>query len=375
MTTTAIQNPENYTGITEAVPSEASAAKGEEKILFVNAIRVYAMSIVVFIHVAATLAPHYNTINPSDWWISNIYHAFSKGGPPIFTLVSGMLLLGGRDQPVGTFLKKRFLKVLVPFLGWALIYIAWRAYRGESFDTLKIIQNILNGPPYYHLWFIQMILGLYLATPVLRVFVRHARRDLLRYFIGIWVLAVAIIPLLSRFTAIQIGVQFVVMTGFVGYYVLGYYLRDVTLAPKQVLPALLTLFGMILFTELATYALMINKGGNLDDFFLNNQGLNIIVIAVLMFLYLKSLPFEALFTRYPWAKRTIDLLASVSLGVYFVHVMIMEAYGSGMFGFTLNATTFGALIGVPLTALATFVASVVVILILKRIPILNNLVP
>ena len=64
-----------------------------ERLIFVPAIRAYAMSIVVVIHVASILAPHFNTIAPYDWWISNAYHAFSKGCPPLFTLVSGMLLL------------------------------------------------------------------------------------------------------------------------------------------------------------------------------------------------------------------------------------------------------------------------------------------
>lgn len=369
--------PELVTEMPSSPAPEASLPKPEaghtDRILFVNAVRVYAMSIVVLIHIAASLAPHFNTISASDWWISNVFHTFAKGGPPIFTLVSGMLLLGGKDQPLGVFFKKRFMKVLVPFLGWACIYLVWRAYRGEAFTPLSIVQNIFNGPPYYHLWFIQMILGLYLATPVLRVFVRHASEDLLWYFVAIWIIAVAVIPLIARFTQIQIGVQFVVMTGFVGYFVLGYCLRNFQLPPRWILPVLLVIVASILFTELATYGLMLEKKGALDDFFLNNQGLNIIIISVSMFLYLKSLPYAELFTRYPWTKRAIDTLASTSLGVYFVHVLIMEALAMGVLGFTLEAKTFGALVGVPLTWIVTFISSVSVILVLKRIPLLRNI--
>lgn len=176
----------------------AVRVKAVDRIVYVNVVRVYAMSIVVLIHVAAILAPHFNTIAHSDWWISNMFHAFSKGGPPIFTLVSGMLLLGSKDQPLLDFFRKRFMKVLIPFLGWAVVYLAWRAYnQGEVFTLQSALQQILDGPVYYHLWFIQMILGLYLATPILRVFVRHADRIYLQYFIGVWIFAVAIVPLIS----------------------------------------------------------------------------------------------------------------------------------------------------------------------------------
>jgi hypothetical protein len=119
-----------------------------ERLIFVPAIRAYAMSIVVVIHVASILAPHFNTIAPYDWWISNAYHAFSKGGPPLFTLVSGMLLLSvPKEQPIPLFFSKRFIKVLIPFVGWAAIYLAWRIfYKGEQMDAMGIAQAFFDGP-------------------------------------------------------------------------------------------------------------------------------------------------------------------------------------------------------------------------------------
>lgn len=365
---------------TDAVPAETTAAPLEKKkgrILFVNVIRAYAMFIVVMIHVASVPGPHYNTISSLDWWITNAFHAFSKGGPPMFTMVSGMLLLNpGRDQPLSYFFKRRFIRVLGPFVAWAVIYLGWRMfYFGESFTPGEMLREIVQGPVYYHLWFIQMILGLYLATPILRIYVKNARQRDLGYFIGVWIFAVAILPLVSRYLGINIGIQIVITTSFVGYFVLGYFLRDVELKPNQILPVLLGIVACMLFTEGATYQLMVQADGRLDTFFLDNQSLNIILMASGLFLFLKSLPYDHIFARWPGVKRVFDVLSSASFGIYFVHVLIMELLSSGLLGFKLSALTIHPLIGVPLTTLVTLALSLGVTLLLKRIPYVRYIVP
>ncbi len=371
---TTITQPE-ITANANTLVQAGTAAR--EKIQFVPLIRVYAMCMVVFIHVASIPAPHFKTIGLFDWWTSMAYHALSKGGPPLFTMVSGMLLLAPRDeQPILVFFRKRFIKVLLPFLGWAVVYLAWRVYfNGESLTLAQGLREIIQGPVYYHLWFIQMILGLYLATPILRVYVRHASRQNLSYFILIWFLGVSILPLSSRFLKVNPGIQLVVTTNFVGYFILGYFLRNVTLTPRQLYPAALTVAASVGFTEVSTYILMKDANGNLDTFFLDNHGFNIVLMSAGLFLFLKSLPYQALYTRYPTAEKAINLLASCSLGIYFVHVMIMELLGSGKLGFQIGPLSFNPLFAVPITSAVTFGVSFVVILALKRIPVINFMVP
>ena len=362
---------------TGAAPAKAAAREAADRLAYPGPVRAYAMSIVVLIHVASVLAPHYNTISPGDWWIANAYHAFSKGGPPIFTLVSGLLLLSvPATQPIPVFFRKRFVKVLIPFLFWAVVYLAWRIFfLNEQIGPFDMVKDVLDGPVYYHLWFIQMILGLYLATPILRYYVQNAPRTNLRYFVIIWFVGVTLLPAITYFTEISIRIDLVVTTAYAGYFVLGYYLRDVTLSRRQLLPCLLIVVGTMVLTEAATYLVMINGGGKFDPFFLNNLGFNMVIISVGLFLFLKSVPYTALFARLPWLGRAVALLASCSLGVYFVHVLIMELLASGRLGFTLNWLTFGPLIGIPLDALVVLVLSVAVVWTMQRTPILRWFVP
>lgn len=341
----------------------------------VNIIRLYAMFIVVMIHVASIPAPHYNTITPAEWWISNAFHAFSKGGPPMFTMVSGMLLLA-KEQPLGVFFRKRVVKVLIPFVIWALIYLAYRVIaKGEAFSVPWLLRELLQGPPYYHLWFIQMILGLYLATPILRVYVRAASRHNLSYFLIVWALTVGLLPILNRLLNLQIGIQVVITTQFVGYFILGYYLRDIKLTPRQMWIAPFVFVGGILFTEVSSYWLMMNNGGQFDPFFYDNQSLNIIITATALFLFIKSLPFEALIQQYPRLRQWIVSLSACSFGVYFVHVIVMELLAEGTFGMRLSVLAFNPLFAIPLTTLVTFLMSLIIVLVMKRIPLVRQIVP
>jgi surface polysaccharide O-acyltransferase-like enzyme len=348
-----------------------------ERLIFVPAIRAYAMSIVVVIHVASILAPHFNTIAPYDWWISNAYHAFSKGGPPLFTLVSGMLLLSvPKEQPIPLFFSKRFIKVLIPFVGWAAIYLAWRIfYKGEQMDAMGIAQAFFDGPVYYHLWFIQMILGLYLATPILRYYVQAAPRSNLGYFLAVWFVGIGLLPFFPRFLGINIKIDLVVMTTYAGYFVLGYFLKDVVLTPKQSVFCILLVAGFMLLVETFSYLLLINNDGFFDPFFYNNLGFTMVVIAGGLFLFLKSLPYEQFYRSAPPLKWLVVTLAANSLGVYFVHVLIMELLADGKLGFTLNPFTINTAIGIPLAALVTLALSVLVTAMLKKIPVVKNIVP
>ena len=53
--------------------------------------------------------------------------------------------------------------------------------------------GILTGP-YYQFWYLYMLMGLYLLTPILRILVAHADRKIMKYFVILWFLGASIIP-------------------------------------------------------------------------------------------------------------------------------------------------------------------------------------
>jgi surface polysaccharide O-acyltransferase-like enzyme len=349
----------------------------EEQLVYVKVVRSFALLGIIILHVAFPLIYLYNSIDYADWWIANNFYMMGKIGSPLFTMVSGLLLLNpGKDQPISLFFRKRFFKVLWPFVAWSLIYLIWQIeIVGTRFTPQEIVRLFVEGPVYYHLWFIQMILGLYLATPILRIYTRHANRENLTYFLVVWLVTVSILPITQRFFGIEVGIDVVVTTGYVGFFVLGHYLRDVTLTRRQVLPVLLLVVTALLFTQFITHALTVANEGTFDNFFVANDSLNLIVVAVGLFLFFKSIDYTALFQRLPWLERIILGISSCSLGIYFVHVLIIDELASGHFGFQLMAASFHPLLSIPAIALLTLGLSLLVTLALKQIPYVRSIVP
>lgn len=369
-----------YTPSPVAVPQEAvktTPVVQTEDLTYVKTIRAFALLVIVTLHVAFPLIYLYNTISYGDWWIANNFYIWGKIGSPLFTMVSGLLLLNPtKDQPIGLFFRKRFVKVLLPFVAWSTIYLLWRIFiREESFTAREILVLFVQGPVYYHLWFIQMILGLYLATPILRIYIRHTTRQNLTYFLLVWLVTVSVLPITKRFFNFEVGIDVAVTTGYVGFFVLGYYLRDVVLTRRQIMPVLLIIVTSLLFTQYATHALTVKNEGTFDNFFVLNDSLNMVIVATGLFLFFKSIDYGLLFQKLPVLQKLVLWISSCSLGVYFVHVLIIDELASGHFGFTLMAASFHPLLSIPSIALLVMALSVGVTMVLKQIPYVRNIVP
>jgi len=369
-----------YTPSPVAVPQEAvktTPVVQTEELTYVKTIRAFALLVIVTLHVAFPLIYLYNTISYGDWWIANNFYIWGKIGSPLFTMVSGLLLLNPtKDQPIGLFFRKRFVKVLLPFVAWSTIYLLWRIFiREESFTAREILVLFVQGPVYYHLWFIQMILGLYLATPILRIYIRHTTRQNLTYFLLVWLVTVSVLPITKRFFNFEVGIDVAVTTGYVGFFVLGYYLRDVVLTRRQIMPVLLIIVTSLLFTQYATHALTVKNEGTFDNFFVLNDSLNMVIVATGLFLFFKSIDYGLLFQKLPVLQKLVLWISSCSLGVYFVHVLIIDELASGHFGFTLMAASFHPLLSIPSIALLVMALSVGVTMVLKQIPYVRNIVP
>jgi surface polysaccharide O-acyltransferase-like enzyme len=285
MSVTEIFYAQPVTVATEA--AKVTTVTQVEELIYVKSVRAFALCVIVTLHVAFPLIHLYNSISYSEWWMGNYFYIWGKIGSPLFTMVSGLLLLNpAKDQPLSLFFRKRFMKVLLPFAAWSVIYLIWRIYlRGESFTPWEMMVLFVQGPVYYHLWFIQMILGLYLATPILRIYIRHATRQNLTYFLIVWLVTVSILPIIKRFFDFEVGIDITVTTGYVGFFVLGYYLRDITLTRRQIMASLLVVVASLLFTQYVTYAMTVRNNGAFDNFFVLNDSFNLVILAVSLFLF------------------------------------------------------------------------------------------
>ena len=72
--------------------------------------------------------------------------------------------------------------------------------------------------------------------------------------------------------------------------------------------------------------------------------------------------------------KLIKAISQNTLGIFFIHVMIIESIQLGYFGFALNRSTLNPIIEVPLLTAVTLFGSLAIILLLKKIPYVKNIV-
>jgi surface polysaccharide O-acyltransferase-like enzyme len=254
---------------------------------------------------------------------------------------------------------------------WGAAYFAWRAFvNGETLTVNAVVQGILQGP-YFHFWFLYMIIGLYLITPLLRLFVDHAELRVLKYVIGLWFVGVAINPLIGLVAGYKIDANVFVIAGWVGYFLLGFYLQKVRV--RSVFLYVVMVLGFI-WTMFGTWVVTYYVGGESSYFFYDFLAASVILTSAALFQLLLSVSPDFFTNRFPLGAKLVSLISQYTLPVYLLHVMVLESLEKGYFGFRLSATTLNPFVEIPLITVITLFICVSVVFLLKRIPLVKKII-
>ena len=185
-------------------------------------LRFFAISMIVLIH---SPYPYYEL--DGSILITGISY-FSVPGLVLFFMISGSLLL---EDTLSTkdFLKRRFSKVLWPTLFWSCFYIIVRLSMG-TLSVNEMVKSFLSIPfsPQGEgvLWFMYTLSGLYLLTPILSRWLKTASKREVEFYLLLWgvTLLYPYLTLVLKVGSSTSGILYY-FTGYVGYYVLGYYLK------------------------------------------------------------------------------------------------------------------------------------------------------
>jgi len=342
----------------------------------VDLIRTIAIVLVILLHASIEPVPAIVTGYDSNvvvqWWSVNIYDSLARPCVPLFVMLSGALLLQPSkvDEPLKVFFKKRVSRIVPPFVFWMVAYFVWRAFvNGETLSLYSIGEGIIWGP-YIHFWFIYMLIGLYLITPFLRVLVAHASRRLIRYFLVLWLVGTAVVPLLGLFVDYSLNNSVFLLTGYVGYYVLGLYLLQVHVKKTVLLAGFI---GGFVWTAVGTYIVTATVGGSQQFFFYDNLSLSVILTSVTLFLLLSTVQIEKI-NRFPRLNRLLHFISQNSLGIYLFHFMVIETLQNGYLGLRISVTTLNPIVGIPLLTGITLLICLLVIYPLRKIPLINKII-
>ncbi len=361
-----------------AVSNRAQAAERERTeakaraLSWLDAARIVSVLAVVMLHAAAPLTWHFD--QQTNWWVGNVFNSAGRWCVPVFVMVSGALLLDpARRGGALSFYRRRFTRIGLPLVAWTLVYFAWVELRSGNPPSLTgDIVGVAEGRPYYHLWFLYMLVGLYLLTPILRHFTASASRRELTAVVAV-LLALGMADSFARFV-LQVGQPNAVtlFVPYVGLYLGGYLVRRYAQPAPNAVPWLAAIFVLSLAVtaglNFVLYRIGMSRGG---DFITDYLSPTTIVASFSLFMLLAGLMDGSWAARHPRVASAVTFGGVASFGVYLVHPMFLEAV-PGVLGWSVF-TGIPAL-SLPAMIVLVFGLSLVVTAAIQRIPVLRTLV-
>lgn len=287
-----------------------------QRILYLEQLRAIASVLVVVIHVSSQ---HWKVVDvySLDWQVMNIYDSFARVAVPLFVMISGAIFLNPKREVKIKDLYTKYVKhIALVLVIWSLFYALFYYFRnGETFE--KMMTRFIGG--HFHLWYLFMLIGLYMITPILRKIAES--KTLTEYFLLLSLVLTSFLPTLIKFPMFKwmsdpfSSLHYHFTLGYSSYYLCGHYLHEYELSKnKQRLLYFLGIVGVLFTIGSSTYMSYLN--GVAYKGFYNNFCIGVVLEAVAMFTYLKYHPLKI--------QRLPLFMAKYSFGVYLVHILVLN---------------------------------------------------
>ncbi|MFI3114833.1 MAG: acyltransferase family protein [Clostridia bacterium] len=322
-----------------------------EKKAYLDELRVFATFCVIVLHVSAGNWG-YISVNTNEWIVLTIFNSLVRFSAPIFVMISGALFLNENyDFSLEKLFKKNILKIITAFAFWSTFY-ALLSYE----NPVNFVKSIISG--HFHMWFLYMIVGLYLALPILRKIAEN--RQIMLYFLILSFVFVYIFRFLSIFNGFSYVIDVInqkssinLFLGYSSYFLTGHFLDTQTVNKKNIY----TLgVASMFFTIFATIVLSKNTGVPSSEFFSYFMP-NVYFSSVFIFVLFKNK-----------VKRVdISKIVQLSFGVYLIH-----PYVNSLIYNYITTSNMHPIYSVILISCVSFILSNLIIFMISKVQILNK---
>lgn len=335
----------------------------KNRIAFYDLLRAISIFAVITMHVIG------NTINtfgltgtPAD-----VYNAICElmyFAVPMFIMISGSLFLNPkRELDTKTLYKKYILKMVIALFLFGMFYSMLEIYfNTRTIDASMIVEsvkNVFTGNLWAHMWYLYLIIGLYMITPLLRVFTAHSKREDYRYMLLVLFIFTIFLVDICNYFNLYLAFNILIISPYIFFYMLGDYLSRYDVSKKV---------RVLIYTTSIVSVILIA----LNNFIHLFASVLVTYTSCLMSSIIVSLFLLAKSTNMNFNEKTKGLLKSVGecgFGIYLIHQFIINIiYKLLKLDFILNYPY----IGLILYVLAIFVISYIIIYILRKIKLLRN---
>lgn len=265
--------------------------ESNQRIVYLDLLRVIATFAVIQLHVAAT--EFQSSFYSMNWNIGIVYNSLVRWCVPVFVMISGALFLDqNREVTYQEILKKRVPRLLLAYVFWTVLYVLYGFVLTdfEGFTVKHFIKRSIVSPR-VHLWFLPMLMGVYLLIPVLRKIAQDNK--LMRYALIIWAvyMTVGFFQYVDGFKSVKhfyslFNPNSIVV--FSGYFLLGYFLSRQGSSKKQRIGLYLLGIVGVSVVIFGTYHASVSMGETVKRY-MDKSSPQVIAMAVAIFVLLKEI--------------------------------------------------------------------------------------
>ena len=323
----------------------------------------------------------------SYWTAANVIECVFYYAVPVFFMITGITLIDYQKRyTTKTYFKKRLFKTVIPFLFWSCFGVLWN-YRSElialiqgkevagiSLSFSSILDGIINTRFVKIYWFFIPLFCIYLTIPLFASIQESKKVKVFSYIVIISFSFNTVIPflvsLLNRNSEIEYFWPIKVFVGldYLSYVLLGYLLNkcDVKKTLKVII-YILSVFGLLIHILGTLY--LSKKAGELSTFFKGYYNLPCVLYSTGVFVLLKDIGNKISTFK---LKGFFIILQRYSFGIYLLHIFVLDILREAFerIGISYYSNPY-----VALATLTSIILCILVIMALRKIPILKKLLP
>lgn len=291
-------------------------------------LKIICMIAVVLIHVSGSVMNYEmqkkGGIN-TNLLIGNMLECIPRFAVPCFIMISGAFLLDNpQNRDFKHFYQKVWMRIGVQLVIFSILYFLYREGRlitktlmtGKSLDLLEPLKDFLIGAPFYHMWYLYMILVAYLFVPFL-IRIKSGISEQTYLKITLIALGGAILSMLTSVHKLNYDIGVAIC--YIPYLMLGNIIRKCYYESsiKRVKIISLTVFCIataltILLRQITLFYMIADK----DIYYAINGCFapTVVIASISLFIFISNLKIT----------RDISKIASLAIYIYLFHAGVLD---------------------------------------------------
>lgn len=310
---------------------------------------------------------HYHHFETSlSWGFSLLTECCFFWAVPVFLMLSGANLLGYHEKyGLNVFLKRRFLRTVIPWFVWSILLLIWKICTGqfvpESDGLPYYFQLIVTNKVDATYWYFSTLFTCYLMIPMLTYITPH--RKVLWYFTGVTFALSSVFPWLKTWFGFNQSMVKGIHEPLLIFVLLGYLLNTTEFTKKQRLCIYAGGLIGVLYRIIHTLILSLQNGATASSIGVYASW-HSVLLASAVFVFLKHVKWEQLLPEK--LKKALPSIAACSFGIYLFHKIPLYHIRAA-FGFAFADMTWKTVF-IPVT----YLVSLLTVWLIRKIPVIGK---